>query len=244
MKTTKVIFALAATASLLAAPSLFASYVNDGQISLSDGSPTHWGNGGTFGAVTTPAGGSYNFGNFQTFCIEESESIGLPGGPYFYQINTGAVKGGNGGVTTTDSAPGHTGFSMDNISFGTAFLYSQFRAGAFGALTASQAGQLQNAIWYLEDEINGTGLTSANGVDGTSFYNLALAAAGNDATAAHADSLGAYGVVALNLFNGDGSVAQDQLAIVPEASSIVAGVLLLLPLGASTIRILRKSRTA
>ena len=95
-----------------------------------------------------------------------------------------------------------------------------------------------------------------NGVDGTAYYNLAKSGTGTTDTTVFNDSLGAYGVIALNLFDGAYStqvqnpngqsynVNQDQLAIVPEPTTMIAGALLLLPFGASTLRILRKNRVA
>jgi hypothetical protein len=144
---------------------------------------------------------------------------------------------------------------MDNISIGTAWLYSQFRAGTlanyFTGTRQANAGALQDAIWYLEGE---TTTLAYNGADGTYYYNLAKLNAGSGSlsdTQVMADSLGAYGVIALNLFTGGndtpdnpGSRAQDQLAIVPEPTTMIAGALLLLPFGASTLRILRKRQTA
>jgi hypothetical protein len=53
---------------------------------------------------------------------------------------------------------------------------------------------------------------------------------------------GAYGVEDMTL-NNPGQ-AQDQLIMaVPESTTIIAGALLLLPLGASTFKILRKNRS-
>jgi hypothetical protein len=63
--------------------------------------------------------------------------------------------------------------------------------------------------------------------------------------------------VALNLYdpnNSDGlngsspttinGLRQDQLAIVPEVTTLLWGAVLLLPFGASTLRIVRKNRAA
>jgi hypothetical protein len=121
-------------------------------------------------------------------------------------------------------------------------------------LTSSQAGQLQNAIWYLENEISLAQLSIMNSVNGTYYYNLAKSGTGRNDTTVFNDSLGAYGVIALNLFNGPGytldrgyELNQDQLALVPvpEPATVIAGALLLLPFGASALRILRrKTRTA
>jgi hypothetical protein len=191
----------------MAAPNLFAYVGLDGTLNFS-ASTYQNGNGGEFNAVTT------GLGSFATFCIEEGEYIAQPpSGPYMYTINTGAVAGGPG----ADATDPHTGLPMDNVSIGTAWLYSQFSAGTltldtgtgsyFDANRLANAGELQQAIWYLEDE---GGLNNG-------YVALAETALGNlTLTQIEADSNGAYGVVALNLFDSSGNLAQDQLAVVPE----------------------------
>jgi hypothetical protein len=58
-----------------------------------------------------------------------------------------------------------------------------------------------------------------------------------------ADSGGAYGVVALNIYEGNNNVAkQDQLGLVPEPATVLAGLMLLLPFGVSAFRIIRRNR--
>ena len=240
----KKLSTLIGVAGVLFATNLYASF--DGTVTLNS-SAYSWGNGGEFTAVTS------GLGTFQTFCIEYNEEFG-PGGLYNYNQNSGAVAGGvNLGTLHTDP---NTGLSMDNISIGTAYLYSQFRNGGLGTLTAAQAGQLQNAIWYLENEITFAQLSTMNSVDGTSYYTLAKTGTSTTDTTVFNDSLGAYGVIAMNLFDGaygtsvtspNGttySLNQDQLAIVPEPTTMIAGALLLLPFGASTIRRMRKKCTA
>ena len=238
----KKLLALAAVLGMFTACNLHASF--DGTITLTQGAYSY-GNGGEFTAVTS------GLGTFQTFCLEYNEEF-QPGAVYDYNQNTGAVAGGAG----ADATDPHTGLPMDNISYGTAWLYSQFRAGTlanyFNASRQMNAGDLQVAIWYLEGEV---GSLIFNGADGTAFFNAAIAGTGKTATTIFDDSNGAYGVIALNLFNGPASTPvtingntynlnQDQLAIVPEPATVVAGALLLLPFGASAIRILRRNRTA
>ena len=167
---------------------------------------------------------------FQTFCIEVAEEF-TPGTVYNVTINDKALY--NGGQFPAG----------DPITFGTAWLYSQFAAGTlsgydytYGNGRTVSAGDLQQAIWYLQGEV--TSLVNG-GADGTAFYNTAASALGGTINNA---ANGAYGVVALNLWvpNEDGSngaAAQDQLMVIPETStvpepSVVSfGLLLLLPLG-------------
>jgi hypothetical protein len=167
---------LIGVAGVLLATNSYASF--DGTVTLNS-SAYSWGNGGEFTAVTS------GLGTFQTFCIEYTEEFG-PGNTYQYNENTGAVAGGAG----ADAIDSHTGLPMDNISIGTAYLYSQFRNGGLGTLTASQAGQVQNAIWYLENEISLAQLSTMNGVDGTYYYNLAKTGTSTTDTTVFNDSNG------------------------------------------------------
>jgi len=237
----KKYWAVMTLAGVMAGSNLYASY--DGSMTLAQG-PYSYGNGGEFTAVTT------GLGTFQTFCIEYNEEF-VPGNSYNYNMNSGAVAGGSG----TDATDPHTGLPMDNISRGTAWLYSQFRAGTltldtgvgtyFNANRQLNAGELQQAIWFLEDEVGGVN----NG-----YVTLVENKLGETLAQVKLDSDGAYGVIALNLFNGPAATQvtkngvtynlnQDQLAIVPEPATVLAGALLLLPLGASSIRILRRKPT-
>jgi hypothetical protein len=126
---------------------------------------------------------------------------------------------------------------------GVAYLYSQFAAGTlsgydytYGGGRVASAGTLQQAIWYLLGEYQeGAQLT---GFALTDLQNSGIAQA-NWTDAAN----GAYGVADMVL--GTPGAAQDQLVmVVPEPTTMIAGALLLLPFGASTLRILRKNRTA
>jgi hypothetical protein len=198
-------------AGMMMAPSLFAYIGLDGTLNFT--APTYQnGLGGEFNAVTTGLGG------FATFCIEYEEHIGQPpSGPYTYTINTGAVSGDLG----TDALDPHTGLPMDNISLGTAWLYSQFRAGTlmldtgtgsyFDANRLAHAGELQNAIWYFEDE----------GGQNNGYVALAETVLGKTEAQVKADANGAYGVVALNLFDANGNLAQDQLAVAREPIPVI-----------------------
>jgi len=147
---------------------------------------------------------------FQTFCIEFTEDFN-PGSTYNVAISPNAMYG--------DQPP-----LGDPISMGTAWLYSQFAAGTLTGLTAgnvvtpynytlgsgrvSSAGELQQTIWWLEQEPDGIGDPG----NSNPFRNAILAEFGSAANAM-VDANGAYGVMALNL--GDPGLVQDQLVIVP-----------------------------
>ena len=211
--------------SMLAAMAFNSIASFDGTITLAnDTSQYAYGNGGEFKAVTS------GLGTFQTFCMEYNEEFS-PGGTYNYRINDGAVSGGTG----AHAVDPFTGKPMDNISIGTAWLYSQFRAETltgynytYGSDRTLSANALQQAIWWLEDE----------GGTKNSYVTIAESILHLNDTTIKGDSEGAFGVVALNLYDRNSGVnAQDQLAIVPEPTAMMAGILLLLPFCASTLRI-------
>ena len=226
-------------AGVMAAPNLFASmsvtlYQDTGNYS--------YGNGGEFQAVgdaglnsvvnwsayasSTAVKDSY----FQTFCTEQLEYFS-PGSSY----SVSSI--GNNALYNAGGPPGVP------ITLGVAYLYSQFAAGtlggydyAYGVGRVASAGNLQQAIWYLLGESgDGAQLTGAALLD---LQNSGIAEA-NWTAAAN----GAYGVQDMVLAQ-PGQV-QDQLVIVvPEPTTMIAGALLLLPFGASTLRILRRNRAA
>lgn len=108
-----------------------------------------FGVGGEFTATTS------GNGIFNTFCLEYSEDF-YPGKTYQYGISDRAVSGGAGGTPTGDV-----------ISQGTAWLYTQFAQGTLANYFSStatiqkqHAGQLQLAIWWLEDEQPDPGSTN------------------------------------------------------------------------------------
>src|SRR5580692_6325933 len=153
--------------------------------------------------------------SFETFCVETMEDFN-PGGTYNVDISQ-SIKFNNGQFSAPDGGA---------LTLGAAWLYSQFAAGTLqnydyidGGRQQS-AGNLQNALWYLEGEISSpTDALINSGADGTTFYNEALAAVG--AANINNASDGAYGVVVLNMYapnqdGSDGTPAQDQLMVVPD----------------------------
>ena len=158
--------------------------------------------GGEFAAVTT------GLGNFQTFCIERHVEFS-PGRTYNYKI--------------TDGSPGN------NISIGTAWLYSQFRDGTlegydyvYGYGRSKSATELQNAIWFLEDQ----------GGYRDDFVTLAEKSLHLNDLGIVKDSNGKFGVVGLYLYDSHGNQAQNQLALVPDqASTLILFMLALFTIG-------------
>ncbi len=151
---------------------------------------------------------------FETFCLEYTEHF-TPGGTYNYTISQAAIHGGisNG---------------SDPLSLGTAWLYLNFAEGNLagynftnGANRTTNAGQLQDTIWWLEGERPDPGATNP-------FEQLVISQFGS-ATNAMADNNGTYGVAVLNLYDLNGGLAQDQLVLVPDSgtTAVLLGVGLL-----------------
>ncbi|MFG0329794.1 MAG: VPLPA-CTERM sorting domain-containing protein [Phycisphaerales bacterium] len=133
--------------------------------------------------------------SFQTFCVERNEYISL-GSTYEYEIATSAIAGGVGGG------------NPDPLSPEAAFLYSMFRKGTLDDLVAgysygdnSDADELQEAIWYLEDEVD-----SHNGL-ASDLVAAALASGWTD--------IGNVRVLRLFTLSDTGDNQQDQLTIIP-----------------------------
>jgi hypothetical protein len=251
---------LAGLAGVLAVPAVQAQM----QITLyQDLSNYSYSDGGEFNAVPdaallsvnpalagyAPATADLTTGNpnFQTFCIETGEYF-YPGTTYNVTISDEIMY--DGGLFPSGSP----------ITMGTAWLYSQFAAGTLsgydyteGSGRTATAGDLQQAIWYLQGEETSL-VNGGSGADGTAFYNAAETVLGGTINNA---ANGAYGVVALNLWvpNPDGSNgagAQDQLMVVPDPSAVVPvpepsaasfGLLLLLPLGMKKVRAFFRGQT-
>ena len=237
MKTQLAVKAVAVACTLVA--SSFSLAAGDG---LSAGDTISLGNGpggnggGAFNAsiLTGAAAG----GSFQTFCLEYNETFSSYGQTLKVKaVNTGAVKGGVAGQTSTD---------FDPISGKTAYLYTQFRSGTLSGYdyyngpeaTANQAQKndgtaLQLAIWRLEEEIGSSSTLykkyfNADGTvkAGLSFDDNAVATQTNtwlaEATGANwGNDIGNVRVLNLEKWakvndQWQWTYSQDQLTMVPE----------------------------
>jgi len=139
--------------------------------------------------------------SIQSFCVERNEYVSV-GSTYNFDLNTAAVAGGIDGG------------SPDPLSVGAAYLYYQFSQGiledydyAEGAGRIASAADLQQAIWWLEDE---TAAADPNNI----FINAVIGLFADP----KANNNGEYPVLVLNLYNMDATFAQDMLvtASVPE----------------------------
>jgi hypothetical protein len=189
-------------------------------------------NGTYSGTLTVGAGygdtinvASSGLGDFTSFCL--NSSVYAYSGTTYNYVSSDTITPANSGGPA-------------NVTLGTAWLYSQFRFGILSGYTygnATSANLLQQAIWYFQ----GSAGAAAN-----SFVTLAESAVGS--SAAFNANGGTYPVFALTLTDPNNEVdtyAQPILGMVPgvpEPSTIVAGALLLLPFGVSTVRILRKDK--
>jgi hypothetical protein len=145
---------------------------------------------GYLGEAGLPADLSNN--SWESFCMEHNEFFS-PGGSYNMDINVAAVQGGSGGPS----------LALDPR---TAYLYWNFRMGTllgydYGAGRQSSAGDLQAAIWYIQ----------GNQAGGANNGFVALA----DLVVGLGGWSGIGDVRVLNVYDGDGNLAQDQLTIVP-----------------------------
>jgi hypothetical protein len=147
----------------------------------------------------TGLAGDLSGGSFQTFCMEYDEHF-RPGNIFTVVINTGAVGGG-------------TPSGFDPLDPRTAYLYTLFRTGTLGAYNYGSsredtARDLQRAIWFIEDE---------NGGENNAFVALANAAV---APGGEWYGRGIGDVRVMNLYNENGTRAQDQLTLIPAPGAL------------------------
>ena len=142
------------------------------------------------------------FDPFTSFCIETNEYINFSSEFKVDSISTAAYNGGSGGGTP------------DPLDPRTAYLYYMFATNQLSGydygdatLRIADANSLQLAIWYLEGEI--TTLTDAQA--------LAWIA---EAEAAGWTDLGNVRVLNISYAN-PGTLAQSQLVLVPEPSTLL-----------------------
>jgi len=176
--------------------------------------------------------------SFQTFCIEYTEHVNPPETDN-YDVNPAGAVGG-----------GALGPNPDPLSLGTEYLYQSFATGALaplynytpGAGRQNSAAALQEAFWYLEDEI-----TLSNPLTNV-FLNLVNTniAGGLAFAKTNTDTGNLYNVFALNLTDLSGGDRQSQLVYgninTTTFNNVPDGGLTLMMLGAglSGLAILRR----
>lgn len=195
-------------------------------------------------AVGTANGTRMNAGyggqiGFETFCIEHNEYVTLQG-TYAASISLGSIYGGVAGGVDPDGADPLP--ATDLISIGTAYLYDAFATGALAGYTytngtgrAASAVKLQEAFWYLEDEISLTsGQKAANpfltGAAGAlSIYGDGTGVGVGGAKANNTT----FNVAALNIGGVAPNQKQDQLILHDNGFSVPDGGTTLVLLGLS-----------
>jgi hypothetical protein len=154
----------------------------------------------TFGAGDDSTGAFAGLTGFETFCVEggNNDITFYPGGIYNYSFSENILGG-----------------RPMQLSVGVAWLYSQFATGTLAGYDYSatdggritSAGALQNAIWYLQGEVGDPGNV------------FSIAAVNEFGLAAATESVTLYGndfnVEVMNLTDGNGSAAQNQLFLDP-----------------------------
>ena len=166
------------------------------------------GSGGEFqayltGAAFTPT--SLTGNGVETFCIELSEQF-QPGATYNFTIETAAMGGGGGSVAGQDPLDERSAYLYDLFITGNLPGYDYSNG---SGLRQANAGSLQNALWYIEQEVG-----SLDTPDAVSWYNLSAAGIGQ----------GLGNVRVLHIFTLDDSGAQipsqDQIIRVPSSGSL------------------------
>jgi hypothetical protein len=159
-------------------------------------------------------------GTFQTFCLEHNEFIER-NTTYQATIDNVAMAGGRGGL------------SPDPLSLGAAWLYREFAAGTLVGnnataydytATRKYVTDLQDAIWFLEEERGAAGLSAT----ALAFLGSAYAANGGSEASARLANNGTWNVKVLNITR-NGVLKQSQLVMVPDGGMTV--VLLGMALG-------------
>jgi hypothetical protein len=158
-----------------------------------------------------------------SFCIDVVHNIGV--GPIYNDFNYESL------ASAPNSPAGPMGGTAATLIEG---LWGTYYSAA--TTSASEAAALQVAIWRAVSLGNNPVTLNFNLGDGTTLaaYNTATAMLGN--ITSYADLEGLVGTIADD--------TQGFVVAVPEPTTMIAGALLLLPFGASTLRILRRNRMA
>ena len=176
------------------------------------------GNGGEFIVSPTDFPSDAPQSDFGTFCVEVNENV-ADGGTYLVDFDTSAIGGGAGGG------------SPDPLGNDAAWMYMQYLAGG-GALIAEgydggsdAIDALQLAIWFVEDELDG----SYEAPEASNYTATErLLAADFVAAAAGADTSGSnkkIGVMNLyKIIGGERVERQSMLVQVPAPGAVVLGM--------------------
>jgi len=188
-----------AAVALLGSQVAFAQFnvVANDQIKFADGPGAH--PGGAFNITVYDQNTTTVKGSFQSFCLEKNEYMDYTNFFKVAGVSTSAKNGGVGGAVA----------GADPLDVRTAWLYTQYieNPSALGAISGWNAANaeargtaMQQAIWFIEEEITG-GLNT--------LASLLVTAAGNSGWT----DVGRVKVLNVTYLNGNPS--QDQLFITP-----------------------------
>ena len=164
-------------------------------------------------------------GAVPSFCIDVAHGFDV--GQTFNGFSTVPL------ASAPNSPAGPMGASAANTIEG---LWGTYYTPGIGA---SDAAALQVAIWMAVDGGNNPG--SVPLVFGADATTQAAVTEANTMLGSISTYAQLYGLVGTATPNGD---SQSFVVPVPEPTTVIAGLLLLLPLGASTLRIIRRNRMA
>jgi hypothetical protein len=187
-----------------------------------------------------------NGNSFQSFCVEYTETISIPGTWWVSGVTTHSVFGGQAGQDGVDEL----GRATDSLDLRTAYLYYNFRQGTLiapydyapGDGLRGQGGssrELQRAIWYIENEI-GANKTPEQalgaGTDALAFYEEATDAV------ARGDWNDYHGVRIMNVWkhatlHDFEHRSQDMLTLVPVPAAALLGAI-----GLALVGVVRRRR--
>ncbi len=180
--------------------------------------------------------GGYEQGTFQTFCLEYDEYI-YQNTTYNVTLNTEALRGG---ANTNNGDP---------ISVGTALLYRSFVSGNwdwtgmtdaydYSGARLADAAALQEAFWYLEDEIKLDDPTQNFYLDLLLSVDYGYFVSESEAKT---NSNGKYGILVANLYDAKtGEYRQDMLV----ASTPIPAAVWLLASGLLGITAIRRRKSS
>jgi len=196
-----------------------------------------WGVLNITGSLSVPAMGSgvaISGNTFQSFCLERNETLGP--GTYNWSLSDSAHNGGVGGAVN----------GSDPISAATAWLFDVYWRGALtnvngfsynytaGSNRVASAGELQDAIWLLENELTSSQINQSGA--GYAWAQAALSAVGNSTSIGN--------VRVLTLTDSSGGNHQDILVMVPLPSAAMLGLGLLAAVGAVGIARRRRNQSS
>jgi hypothetical protein len=221
-------------------------------------------NGALAGGIVISQAGTLNSAlpaTYTTICTDISGTLYL-GQTYTYATPVSAFNGTLSGLSPKWGADNASGLadqtSADKAIQNAAYLFYNYSGGLSRGVngtglegSADQMAALQLAVWEALYDT-----TASGSVTGTRFQVSSTGAVVTAAAALVATLNGSYNYTGDILFpdppndsqqyNGNTEPPQELLldpcTIVPEASTIICGALLLLPFGASSLRILRRSR--